>query len=173
MPELGKLVYDTYTDYFASRKMRGGDVQGLQVDGVQYTEPGTASLTTTWGTAFWGTVNPKAGGSVLWVEFGLTAGFKGSSGTTDLTIQWRAKNKGSGTNWTNLHPEFATANINTTSVDRTWQGYYSPEPNFNTIPFEIQLLHYGNELNGSIAKVKSNSFVKVCFESITPMTISA
>ncbi len=167
-------VFDTYLDYFATRALRAGTIQGLTVDGAQYTEAGTAPLVNIYGTAFWGTINPKQGGSILWVEFGLTAGLKAAaSATADLKVQWQAKNKGSAT-WVLLHPEFSTANINTTNVDRTWSGYYAPEPPyFTTVPFEIMLLVQASEASEGVAKVKSSSYARVCFETITDITIPA
>ncbi len=172
MGKYDRPLFDTYTDYLATRHFMAGTIQGLQVDGIQYTEPGTVTTAAVFGTAFWGTVNPKSGGSILWAEFSLVAGLSGSNATADVTVQWRAKNKG-GDTWVNLHPVFSSANINTTNVDRVWSGYFTPTVNFNVVPFEIQLLHYPSAEGNSIAKVKSTSYAKVCFESITPMTISA
>ena len=82
MAKYDRPIFDTYTDYFATRYMTAGTIQGLQVDGIQYTEPGTAPVTTAYATAFWGTINPKQGGSILWCEFGLVTGLRGSSSTT-------------------------------------------------------------------------------------------
>lgn len=108
------------------------------------------------------TIEPKVKGTIIDVEFGLTAAFKAvSSATADLIWKWQARNK-DGT-WVDLHSAVTEADIGTTYVERTRAGYFTPESNFDEVPFDIRLILQCNELNEGRAKVKNSSYVRVSY----------
>ncbi len=164
--------YDRPLVYTYTEPLFGG---ALTDGGVQYCPPGsgTISLQDAYGTAYWGTISAKMGGSILWTDLALVAELRGVGATADVTIQWRAKNKGAGTVWVNLHPEIAYANIGTTLLSKVVSGYYAPEANFNTLPYEIQLLVKSTEPSGAIYQLTNSGYAKTCFETVDDMTISA
>ena len=105
---------------------------------------------------------PGGQGTILEVEFGLTAGLKAvSSATADLIWKWQARNK-DGT-WVNLHTAVTETNIGTTEVERTRSGRFTPETNFNAMPCDIKLILQCNETNEGRGRVKNSSYIKVTY----------
>jgi len=138
----------------------------LTDNGVQYTAAGTAAGQDTYGTAYWGTINPKVGGSVLWYEFGLTYGIKGAtSATADIKVQWRGRDKGTGS-WVNLHSATAWLDVGTTEIPNTISGYYGAEANFNRLPCELQMLVQATESAEGVARVKNSSYIRPIWQTI-------
>jgi hypothetical protein len=106
------------------------------------------------------TVKPPALGSLLEVEFGLTAAFRAvSSATADLIYKWQARNKGS--TWVDLHMAVTKTNIGTTYVEETRSGRFQLVASFNALPFEVRLILQCNEANEGRAKIKNSSYVRV------------
>lgn len=135
----------------------------LTSDGIQWSPEVDTTTINTDVTILSVTTNPESGGSIAWVEFGLTSALKAvSSGTADLIWKWQARNK-DGT-WVDLHSAVTEANIGTTYIERTRQGYFTLETNFNTVPFDIRLILQCDEANEGRAKVKNSSYVKVIYK---------
>ncbi len=137
----------------------------LTEDGIQYSSEVTTGAADTDVTILSKLINPVLEGEILLVEFGLTAEFKAvSSGTADLIWKWQARNK-DGT-WVDLHPAVTEPDIGTTYESRTRSGYFTPEANFQNVPFEVRLILQCNELNEGRARVKSSSYVRVIYRVV-------
>ena len=118
----------------------------LTEDGIQYSTEVTTGAANTDVTVLSKLINPVLEGGILLVEFGLIVDFKAvSSATADLIWQWQARNK-DGT-WVALHSAVTETNIGTTYKSRTRSGYFTPEANFQNVPFEVRLILQCNELN--------------------------
>ena len=149
-----------FTD-FEDRLVSGA----LTEDGIQYSTEVATSAADTDVTILSKLINPVLEGGILLVEFGLTADFKAvSSGTADLIWKWQARNK-DGT-WVDLHSAVTETNIGTTYKSRTRSGYFTPEANFQNVPFEVRLIFQCNELNEGRAKVKNSSYVRVIYRVV-------
>jgi len=149
-----------FTD-FEGRLVSGA----LTEDGVQYSSEVTTGAANTDVTVLSKLINPVLEGRILLVEFGLTADFKAvSSATADLIWKWQARNK-DGT-WVELHPAVTETNIGTTYKSRTRSGYFTPEANFQNVPFEVRLILQCNELNEGRARVKNSSYVRVIYRVV-------
>ncbi len=137
----------------------------LTSDGVQYSDEVTTGDADVDVDVLARLVDPGLEGDILWVEFGLTAEFKAvSSATADLIWKWQARNK-DGT-WVDLHPAVTETDIGTTYKSRTRSGYFTPEANFNHVPFEVRLILQGNEANEGRAKVKNSSYIRVIYRVV-------
>lgn len=105
-------------------------------------------------------IKPPALGKMIEVEFGLTVAFRAvSSATADLTYKWQARNKG-GT-WVDLHSAVVKTDIGTTYVEESRSGRFKTVANFDSLPFEVQLIIQCNEANEGRAKIKNSSYVRV------------
>ena len=110
------------------------------------------------------TIKPPALGTMIEVEFGLTAAFRAvSSATADLTYKWQARNEG-GT-WVDLHSAVIKTDIGTTYVEETRSGRFKLIDNFDSLPFEVRLIIQCNEANEGRAKVKNSSYVRVKYSA--------
>ncbi len=137
----------------------------LTEDGIQYSSEVTTGAADTDVTVLSKLINPVLEGGVLLVEFGLTADFKAvSSGTADLIWKWQARNK-DGT-WVDLHSAITETDIGTTYQSRTRSGYFTPEANFQNVPFEVRLILQCSELNEGRARVKNSSYVRVIYRVV-------
>ncbi len=137
----------------------------LTEDGIQYSPEVTTGAADTDVTVLNKPINPVLEGAILLVEFGLTADFKAvSSGTADLIWKWQARNK-DGT-WVDLHSAVTETDIGTTYISRTRSGYFTPEDNFQNVPFEVRLTLQCNELNEGRARVKSSSYARVIYRVV-------
>ena len=106
------------------------------------------------------TIEPKVKGTIIDVEFGLTAALRAvSSATADLIWKWQARNK-DGT-WVDLHSAVTETDIGAAYVEKTRAGYFTTVANFDEVPFDIRLILQCNELNEGRAKVKNSSYVRV------------
>ncbi len=143
-----------------ARRLVDGD---LASDGVQFSaEVDTAAINTDV-TVFSKTISEVKPGTLLEVEFGLTAAFKAvSSATADLIWKWQARD--SGGTWVDLHTAVTESNIGTTYVERTRSGYFALVANFDALPFDIRLILQCNELNEGRAKVKNSSYVRFMYK---------
>ncbi len=149
-----------FTD-FEDRLVSGA----LTEDGTQYSSEVTTGAADTDVTVLSKLINPVLEGRILLVEFGLTADFKAvSSGTADLIWKWQARNK-DGT-WVDLHSAVNETNIGTTYKSRTRSGYFTPEANFQNVPFEVRLILQCNELNEGRARVRNSSYVRVIYRVV-------
>ena len=149
-----------FTD-FEDRLVSGA----LTEDGVQYSSEVTTGAADTDVTVLSKLINPVLEGGILLVEFGVTADFKAvSSDTADLIWKWQARNK-DGT-WADLHSAVTETNIGTTYKSRTRSGYFTPEANFQNVPFEVRLILQCNELNEGRARVKNSSYVRVIYRVV-------
>jgi len=149
-----------FTD-FEDRLVSGA----LTEDGVQYSSEITTGAADTDVTVLSKLINPVLEGGILLVEFGVTADFKAvSSGTADLIWKWQARNK-DGT-WVDLHSAVTETNIGTTYKSRTRSGYFTPEANFQNVPFEVRLILQCSELNEGRARVKNSSYVRVLYRVV-------
>jgi len=149
-----------FTD-FEDRLVSGA----LTEDGTQYSSEVTTGAADTDVTVLSKLINPVLEGGILLVEFGLTADFKAvSSATADLIWKWQARNK-DGT-WVDLHSAVTETDIGTTYKSRTRSGYFTPEANFQNVPFEVRLILQCNELNEGRARVKSSSYVRVIYRVV-------
>lgn len=102
-------------------------------------------------------------GTLLYLEFGLTASFRAvSTATADLLWKWQARNMGGV--WVDLHASVLETDIGIVHKERTMSGYKFPVTNFTAIPFEVRLVLQCNELNGGRAKVKNSSYVRAVFK---------
>ncbi len=137
----------------------------LTEDGIQYSSEVTTGAADTDVTVLSKLINPILEGRILLVEFGLTADFKAvSSATADLIWKWQARNI-DGT-WVDLHPAVTETDIGTTYKSRTRSGYFTPEANFQNVPFEVRLILQCNELNEGKARVKNSSYVRVIYRVV-------
>jgi len=149
-----------FTD-FEDRLVSGA----LTEDGIQYSSEVTTGAANTDVTVLSKLINPVLEGGILLVECGLTADFKAvSSGTADLIWKWQARNK-DGT-WVDLHSAVTETNIGTTYKSCTRSGYFTPEANFQNVPFEVRLILQCNELNEGRARVKNSSYVRVIYRVV-------
>jgi hypothetical protein len=131
----------------------------LTSDGVQETEVDTTTADTDIAIETV-TIEPPAAGSIVEVEFGLTASFRAvTSATADIIWKWQARDK-DGT-WVDLHSAVTEADIGTTYVERTRSGRFATVADFDAVPFDIRLIIQCNELNEGRAKIKNSSYVKV------------
>jgi len=149
-----------FTD-FEDRLVSGA----LTEDGIQYSSEVTSGAADTDVTVLSKLINPVLEGGILLVEFGVTADFKAvSSGTADLIWKWQARNK-EGT-WVDLHSAVTETDIGTTYESRSRSGYFTPEANFQNVPFEVRLILQCNELNEGRARVKNSSYVRVIYRVV-------
>ena len=134
----------------------------LTSNGVQWTattDTTTAATDVTIDAAK--TIEPPAAGSIVEVEFGLTAGFRAvSTATADIIYKWQARDK-AGT-WVTLCTVTKT-DIGTTEVEETYSGRFATEANFDVVPFDVQLVIQCNEANEGRARIKNSSYVKVIY----------
>ncbi len=137
----------------------------LTADGIQYSDEVTTGDADVDVDVLAKLIDPVLEGRIILVEFGLTAEFKAvSSATADLIWKWQARNK-DGT-WVDLHPAVTETDIGTTYVSRTRSGYFTPETNFQNVPFEVRLILQCNEANEGRAKVKNSSYVRVVYRVV-------
>ena len=137
----------------------------LTEDGTQYSSEVTTGAADTDVTVLSKLINPVLEGGILLVEFGVTADFKAaSSDTADLIWKWQARNKDG--IWVDLHSAIAETDIGTTYKSRTRSGYFTPEANFQNVPFEVRLILQCNELNEGRARVKNSSYVRVIYRVV-------
>ena len=109
-------------------------------------------------------IKPPALGTMIEVEFGMTAAFRAvSSSTAYLTYKWQARNKGG--SWVDLHSAVTKADIGTAYVEETQSGRFKAVANFDSIPFEVRLIIQCNEANEGRAKIKNSSYVRVKYSA--------
>ena len=107
---------------------------------------------------------PGAEGTLIEVEFGLTAAFKAvSSATADIQFKWQARNKG-GT-WVDLHAYITITDPGTTYAERTRPGRFKTVANFEKVPFDVQLIFQCNEANQGRAKTKNASYITALYKT--------
>lgn len=141
------------------RKLVSGD---LAADGVQWSAEVDTAAANTDVAIFSKTISEVKSGTLIEVEFGLTAAFKAvGSATADLIWKWQARD--SGGTWVDLHAAVTETNIGTTYVERTRTGYFALVANFDALPFDIRLILQCNELNEGRAKVKNSSYVRFMY----------
>jgi len=132
----------------------------LTADGIQWSAEKDTAAADTDVEVESTTIKPPALGTMIEVEFGLTAAFRAvSSSTADLTYKWQARNKG-GT-WVDLHSAVTKTDIGTSYVEETWSGHFKSVANFDSLPFEVRLIIQCNEANEGRAKIKNSSYVRV------------
>lgn len=144
----------------------------LTSDGVQYiaaTTVGTTSVsskTSQCNLAVSSTINwPGLDGSWIdEVEFGLTAGVQGATGTTATSIGWfwQWKNSTATTveaSWKYLCT--ARSNKSTIYVDRTISGYAKVGTGYNKLPFNVRLMFFGKVVGRGGAKPKNSSYIRI------------
>ena len=137
----------------------------LTSSGIQYSTEVTTGVVNTDVEVLKKTVEPPLEGTLLSIEFGLTAEFKAvSSATADLIWKWQARNK-DGT-WVDLHGAVTETNIGTTYVSRTRSGYASIVANLNKVPFDVRLILQCNEANEGRAKVSSKSHINFAYQVV-------
>jgi hypothetical protein len=135
----------------------------LTSDGVQETEVDTTTANTDVAVETV-TIEPPATGSIVEIEFGLTASFRAVSSTTaDLIWKWQARNK-DGT-WVDLHSAVTEVDIGTAYVERTRSGRFPAVANFDSVPFDVRLIIQCNEANEGRAKIKNSSYVRVIYNA--------
>jgi len=136
----------------------------LTPDGVQWSAEKTTT-TDGYETVEEVTVNPPALGAVIEFEFGLTCAVKSSGATESVLFKWQARNKG-GT-WVDLHDEVTYAANASALKEYTYSGRFKPVANFNSVPFDIQLLIKSAVAGGETAtgKTKNSSYVKVIYSA--------
>jgi hypothetical protein len=136
----------------------------LTSDGVQWSAEKTTS-TDDYETVEEVTVSPPALGAVIEFEFGLTCAVKSSGSTESVKFKWQARNKGG--SWVDLHDE-ATYSADASSYkEYTYSGRFKPVTNFNSMPFDIQLIIKSGAAGGenAIGKTKNSSYVKVIYSA--------
>jgi hypothetical protein len=134
----------------------------LTSDGIQWSTEVTTGAANVNVDVLSATIDPKVNGTILLVEFGLTAAFKAvSSATADLIWKWQARNK-DGT-WVDLHTAVTETNPGTTYLERTMAGYFAIVSDFQEVPFDVRLVLQCNEANEGRAKVKNSSYVRVIY----------
>ena len=136
----------------------------LTSDGIQW----SAEKTTTgddYETVEEITVNPPALGVVIEFEFGLTCAVKSSGTTESVLFKWQARNKG-GT-WVDLHNEVTYSADASAYKEYTYSGRFKPVADFNSVPFDIQLVIKSGAAGGENAagKIKNSSYVKVIYSA--------
>ena len=110
------------------------------------------------------TIKPPALGSLIEVEFGLTAAFRAiSSATADLSYKWQARNKGG--SWVDLHSAVIKADIGTTYIEESRSGRFKTVTNFDSLPFEVRLIIQCDEVAQGQAKVKNSSYIRVRYSA--------
>ena len=136
----------------------------LTSDGVQWSAEKTTA-TDDYETVEEVTVNPPALGAIIEFEFGLTCTVKSSGASESVLFKWQARNKG-GT-WVDLHDEVTYSADASAYKDYTYSGRFKPVANFNTVPFDIQLLIKSGAAGGETAagKTKNSSYVKVIYSA--------
>jgi len=136
----------------------------LTSDGVQWSDEKTTS-----GDDYEAveevTVNPPSLGAVIEFEFGLTCAVKSSGATESVLFKWQARNKG-GT-WVDLHAEVTYSADASTYKEYTYSGRFQPVANFNTVPFDIQLLIKSGAAGGenAVGKTRNSSYIKVIYSA--------
>ena len=137
----------------------------LTANGIQYSTEVTTGVVNTDVEVLKKTVEPPLEGTLLSLEFGLTAEFKAvSTATADLIWKWQARNK-DGT-WVDLHGAVTETDIGTTYVSRTRSGYASIVANLSKVPFDVRLILQCNEANQGRAKVSSKSYINFAYQVI-------
>ena len=136
----------------------------LTSDGVQWSAEKTTS-TDDYETVEEVTVSPPQLGAIIEFEFGLTCAVKSSSTTESVLFKWQARNKG-GT-WGDLHGEVTYAADASSYKEYTYSGRFKPVDNFDSVPFDIQLLIKSGSVGGENAtgKTKNSSYVKVIYSA--------
>ena len=136
----------------------------LTSDGVQWSAEKTTS-TDDYETVEEVTVSPPQLGAIIEFEFGLTCAVKSSSTTESVLFKWQARNKG-GT-WVDLHGEVTYAADASSYKEYTYSGRFKPVGNFDSVPFDIQLLIKSGSAGGENAtgKTKNSSYVKVIYSA--------
>ena len=137
----------------------------LTTNGVQYSTEVTTGVVNTDVEVLKKTVEPPLEGTLLSIEFSLTAEFRAvSTATADLIWKWQARNKDG--IWVDLHSAVTETNIGTTYKSRTMSGYASIAANLNKVPFDVRLILQCNEANQGRAKVSGKSYINFAYQVI-------
>jgi len=81
----------------------------------------------------------------------------------DIKYKWQARNKG-GT-WVDLHSYVTLLTCTTTYNEETLSGRFKPATNFNSIPFDVQLVFQCTYANQGRAKIKNSGYIKVIYSA--------
>lgn len=152
----------------------------LTTDGVQYSDEKETVAADTDVTIFEYTFEPESkGGDILWVYFNLVATLKAESATADLKMTMQIRDK-DGT-WQDLFSQVTYADINTTYVDKRYEGYLVKDAAdyctpgdadlwtyFTEVPFDFRVVLQSNETaaaNGQgYGKIKNSSLIRCVYK---------
>lgn len=134
----------------------------LTSDGVQWSTEVTTS-DANFKTVESITIEPPATGTIIQVEFGITYRIKSSSTAKHVKHKAQARNKG-GT-WVDLYAEVTRAADASSYLEVTYSGRFVPETNFNSVPFDVQVLIKREDAGeNALAQVKSAGYIKVTYK---------
>lgn len=152
----------------------------LTTDGVAYSDEKETVDADTDVTIFQYTFEPDPyGGELIWVYFNLVATLKAESATADLKMTMQVRDK-DGT-WQDLFSQVSYANINTTYLDKRYEGYLVKDAlayctpgdadlwtYFTKVPFEFRVLLQSNEAASAsgrgYGKMKNSSLIRCVYK---------
>lgn len=154
----------------------------LTTDGVQYSNETETVLADTDVVIFQSMFEPEAHkGDIIWVYFNLVATLKAQNNSADLKMTMQVRNKG-GT-WQDLFAQVTYADIDTTYLDKRYEGYLVKASEdyctpgdadlwtyFNEVPFEFRVLLQSNETAAAsgrgYGKIKNSSLIRTVYKRI-------
>lgn len=152
----------------------GGD---LTTDGVAYSDEKITVSNNTDITVYEVTFEPHDfGGKIVWVYFNIVATLKGADAQADVKMQMEVRNKG-GT-WQTLFSQVTYTDINTTYLDKRYEGYLVKPATtyctpgdadlwtyFDEVPFDFRVLLQAADSTDGYGKIKNSSLIRAIWRS--------
>ena len=92
----------------------------------------------------------------------ITIGLISSAGTPNAIYKVRARNKGG--NWVDLF-SYQTEAVSVTEEEHTWSGVFPTVADFNSVPFDLQLVVRSSSATNKVkGRIKSSSYISGEFE---------
>lgn len=147
----------------------------LTTDGIAYSDEKQTTTLNTDITVYEYTFEPESGGgSIVWVYFNIIATLKGADAEADLKMTMEVRNK-DGT-WQKLFAQVTYTDINTSYLDKRYEGYLVKDAvayctpgdsdlwtYFNEVPFDFRVLLQAADTNDGYGKIKNGSLIRVVY----------
>lgn len=153
----------------------------LTTDGIAYSDVTETVTANTDVTIYEYTFEPESGGgTLLWLYFNIVATLKAQSATADLKMTMEIRDK-DGT-WQTLFTQVTYADINTTYLDKRYEGYLVKDATayctpgdadlwtyLTEVPFDFRVLLQSNETAAAsgrgYGKIKNSSLIRAVYNT--------